>query len=157
VSAAPRSSRGRPRDPDLEERVFDAVIGVYGESGWAGFTLEAVARRARVGREALYRRWVGKAELLAGAVAARAPQLAAVDTGSTTGDLTVLVWAFVVEGALPLVTGSPHLGDRLPSGAFKALVQGGSAVPPAQAAALLLGYAVVLVGAAAVMERRREL
>ena len=77
---------------------------------------------------------------------------------STAGAVgAVLVWAFVIEGALPLVTGSPHLGDRLPSGAFKALVQGGSAVSPAQAAALLLGYAVVLVGAAAVMERRREL
>ena len=95
MSAAPRSSRGRPRDPDLEERVFDAVIGVYGEAGWAGFTLEAVARRARVGREALYRRWAGKAALLAGAVAARAPQLDPVDTGSTTGDLTALVQHFL--------------------------------------------------------------
>ena len=94
MSAAP-STRGRPRDPELEERVFDAVITVYGESGWAGFSLEAVARRARVGREALYRRWTDKAHLLAQAVAARAPQLDPIDTGSTADDLTALAQHFL--------------------------------------------------------------
>ena len=91
--AAP--NRGRPRDPQLQERVFDAVIEVYGEAGWAGFSLEAVARRARVGREALYRRWADKAELLAQAVAARAPRLEPIDTGSTAGDLTALAEHFL--------------------------------------------------------------
>jgi len=76
---------------------------------------------------------------------------------STAGAVgAVLVWAFVIEGVLPAVTGSPHLADRLPSGAFKALLHHG-AVPPASAGALLAAYAVVLVAAAAVMERRREL
>jgi len=77
---------------------------------------------------------------------------------STAGAVgAVLVWAFVIEGVLPAVTGSPHLADRLPSGAFKALLHHGTAVPPATAGALLAVYAVVLVAAAAVMERRREL
>ena len=94
MSAGP-STRGRPRDPEVEGRVFDAVVAVYGESGWAGFSLEAVARRARVGREALYRRWTDKAQLLAQAVAARAPQLEPIDTGSTAGDLTALAQHFL--------------------------------------------------------------
>ena len=89
------STRGRPRDPELAERVFDAVITVYGEAGWAGFSLEAVARRARVGREALYRRWTDKAQLLAQAVAARAPLLEPIDTGTTAGDLTALAQHFL--------------------------------------------------------------
>ena len=77
---------------------------------------------------------------------------------STAGAVgAVLVWAFVIEGVLPAVTTSPHLADRLPSGAFKALLHHGTAVPPATAGALLAVYAVVLVAAAAVMERRREL
>jgi len=95
VTAGSPTSRGRPRDPELQDRVFDAVVEVYGEAGWAGFSLEAVARRARVGREALYRRWADKAELLAAAVAARAPRLERIDTGSTAGDLTALAEHFL--------------------------------------------------------------
>jgi AcrR family transcriptional regulator len=95
VTAGAPSTRGRPRDPELQERVFDAVIEVYADAGWAGFSLEAVARRARVGREALYRRWTDKAQLLAQAVTARAPQLEPVDTGSTVGDLTALARHFL--------------------------------------------------------------
>jgi ABC-2 type transport system permease protein len=77
---------------------------------------------------------------------------------STAGAVgAVLVWAFVIEGALPLVFHAPHLGDRLPSGAFVALLRTGATETPATAAALLVGYAVVLVAAAAIVERRREL
>lgn len=81
---------GRPRDPDLERRVHDAVLEVYWETGWAGFTLDAVARRARVGRAALYRRWETKGALLVDALEARSPLPVPVDTGSVRGDLTEL-------------------------------------------------------------------
>src|SRR3954451_6894721 len=57
-------SRGRPADPDIERRVVAAALMVYGEVGWAGFTLDAVARRAPVGKAALYRRWPTKEALL---------------------------------------------------------------------------------------------
>lgn len=87
--------RGRPRDPSLEGRIFDAVLNVYSATGWSGFTLEAVARSAGVGREALYRRWSGKAELLAAAVHARSPVLDPVDTGTTRGDLEALARHFL--------------------------------------------------------------
>ncbi|MFC4951157.1 TetR/AcrR family transcriptional regulator [Pseudonocardia sp. GCM10023141] len=82
--------RGRPRDPAVESRVHDAVLEVYWETGWAGFTLEAVARRAGVGREALYRRWNSKGELLAAALQARGPLPEPIDTGSVHGDLVEL-------------------------------------------------------------------
>jgi AcrR family transcriptional regulator len=83
-------NRGRPRDPDLERRVHDAVLEVYWETGWAGFTLDAVARRARVGRAALYSRWDSKAALLVEALEVRSPLPVPVDTGSVRGDLTEL-------------------------------------------------------------------
>ncbi|MGW0590086.1 TetR family transcriptional regulator [Streptosporangium sp. NPDC002607] len=51
------TGRGRPPDPDLEARVHAAALDLYGEVGWAGFSLDLVARRARVGKAALYSRW----------------------------------------------------------------------------------------------------
>src|SRR5690606_33038272 len=77
---APRR-RGRPRDADLEDRVFDAVLEVYSETSWRGFTLDAVGRRARVGRAALYRRWSSKDDLLVQALEARSPLPVPIDTG----------------------------------------------------------------------------
>ncbi|MEO6886167.1 MAG: TetR/AcrR family transcriptional regulator [Jatrophihabitantaceae bacterium] len=91
------ATRGRPRDPAVEDKILDATITVYGEHGWSGFTLDAVARSAGVGREALYRRWSGKAELLAAAVAARSPVLGRVDTGNTRHDLEVLARHFLAS------------------------------------------------------------
>jgi len=36
-----------PADPDIERWVIAAALAVYGEAGWAGFTLHRVARRAK--------------------------------------------------------------------------------------------------------------
>lgn len=85
-----RRRRGRPRDADMEARVFDAVLEVYWETSWRGFTFDAVARRARVGRAALYRRWTSKEDLLVAALEARSPLPAPIDTGSVRGDLVEL-------------------------------------------------------------------
>src|SRR5260370_33443705 len=60
--------RGRPADPGIDNRVLTAALTVYGEVGWAGFTLDAVARRAPVGKAALYRRWPTKEDLLLAAL-----------------------------------------------------------------------------------------
>jgi AcrR family transcriptional regulator len=60
--------RGRPADPEIERRVIGAALSVYGEVGWAGFTLDRVARRAPVGKAALYRRWPTREDLLLAAL-----------------------------------------------------------------------------------------
>lgn len=59
---------GRKRDPLIEPRVYDAAIRVYARDGWAGFSFEAIARAARVGKPALYRRWANREELLIAAL-----------------------------------------------------------------------------------------
>lgn len=87
--------RGRPRDPEIDDRVLDAALDVYSAKGWSGFTLDAVARAAGVGREALYRRWESKAALLAQAVHARSPVLEPIDSGDTRADLAALTWHFL--------------------------------------------------------------
>ena len=62
------AGRGRPADPDIERRVLAAARTVYGEVGSAGFSLDRVARRAPVGKAALYRRWPTKDDLLLAAL-----------------------------------------------------------------------------------------
>jgi len=66
--APAHGGRGRPADPDIDHRVLTAALTVYGEVGWAGFTLDAVARRAPAGKAALYRRWPTKEALLLAAL-----------------------------------------------------------------------------------------
>ncbi|MEU6778714.1 TetR/AcrR family transcriptional regulator [Nonomuraea angiospora] len=64
------SGRGRPPDPDLEARVHAAALELYGEVGWAGFSFDVLARRARVGKAALYNRWGSKEKLIVDALTA---------------------------------------------------------------------------------------
>lgn len=78
---------GRPRNPDLEQRVQDAVIELYCEVGWPALTFDAVARRAGVGKSALYLRWPTKERLLLDALASRTIALDLADTGSVREDL----------------------------------------------------------------------
>src|SRR6478609_4606795 len=86
----PRRGRGRPRTPGAEERIIDAALEEYGEHGWAGFTMDGVARRAGVGKSTVYLRWQDKDSLLTEAVSTRSGELGAVDTGSMRGDLIQL-------------------------------------------------------------------
>jgi AcrR family transcriptional regulator len=82
---------GRPRDTD--DRILDAAITEYAERGAAGFTFTGVARRAGVGKSALYLRWPDKDALLTDAVWARSADLEDledVDTGTLAGDLAAL-------------------------------------------------------------------
>jgi AcrR family transcriptional regulator len=81
---------GRPRDPDVDRRVAQAALDLFGDSGWAGFSMEAVARRAGVGKASLYLRWSSKETLLADALTTRLARVADVDTGTLRGDLVEL-------------------------------------------------------------------
>jgi AcrR family transcriptional regulator len=83
-------SPGRPRDPDVDRKIAQAALDLFGEAGWAGFAMEAVARRAGVGKASLYLRWTSKEALLADAVTLRMSVVADVDTGTLRGDLTEL-------------------------------------------------------------------
>jgi AcrR family transcriptional regulator len=79
---------GRPRDPDVDRRIAQAALDVFGEAGWAGFAMETVARRAGVGKASLYLRWSSKEALLTDAVTMRMSRVTDADTGTLHGDLT---------------------------------------------------------------------
>ncbi|MGC9376066.1 TetR/AcrR family transcriptional regulator [Streptomyces sp. MH13] len=76
---------------DVTEAIRAAVIGELVAVGYARMSIEGIARRAGVGKTAVYRRWRSKLHLVLDIVSALAVQgLPAPDTGSLEGDLRLL-------------------------------------------------------------------
>lgn len=63
-----RATRGRPRDPATDAAIFRAAIELFGQGGIERATIERVAKRARVARTTIYRRWSNREELLVQAI-----------------------------------------------------------------------------------------
>jgi AcrR family transcriptional regulator len=70
---APRR-RGRRRDANVDRRILDVARDVYAERGWAGFNFDVVAHQARVSKDAIYRRYPSKIELLLATMARAADE-----------------------------------------------------------------------------------
>ena len=68
VAGTDTPARGRPRDAALDRRIAEAALDVLADRGIAGFTIEAVAQRAGVGKAAIYRRYSGRDDVLAAAL-----------------------------------------------------------------------------------------
>lgn len=89
VPVEPRAHGGRPLDDSRDAVILQAALEVLAEEGYDRLTIEAVAARAHAGKATVYRRWAGKAELVADAVGCVDEDLHGmdVDTGSLRGDL----------------------------------------------------------------------
>lgn len=92
--SASSSPGGRPRDASRDVAIRDATLALMVEVGYDRLSIESVAARAGVSRPTVYRRYAGKAALVAAAVGQReAGVRPAVDTGSLREDLLqVLRW-----------------------------------------------------------------
>jgi len=90
VEVVPRG--GRPRDESREQAILDAAIDLLAEVGYEGMSIEAVAVRAKSSKATIYRRWPGKAELVADAMRRRSEPILEdlPDTGSLRSDLLAL-------------------------------------------------------------------
>ncbi|GHF70243.1 AcrR family transcriptional regulator [Amycolatopsis bartoniae] len=99
------ASGGAVLRQQVTEAITEAAFAELAETGYARTSMEAVARRAGVGKAALYRRWPSKqamlTELIRDKVTATLPPTPA--TGSLRGDLRELLTTF--RGQLT----SPHL------------------------------------------------
>jgi len=62
--AVRRGSIGARRNPASQQAILDATEAILREEGLSGFSIEAVARRARAGKPTIYRWWPSKAALL---------------------------------------------------------------------------------------------
>ncbi|MFC5834105.1 TetR/AcrR family transcriptional regulator [Nonomuraea insulae] len=82
----------------VTEAITEAVLDELSEQGYARLSMEAVAKRAGVGKSALYRRWASKQEMAIAVIAEfSGEQVRVPDTGSLRGDLrasldTVTEW-----------------------------------------------------------------
>lgn len=84
---------------DITVAIRNAVMNELAEVGYGRLSIEAVARRAGVGKTAVYRRWSNKLEMvleIVSDVAGRAVPMP--DTGSFAGDLQLLM--MIVSKAL---------------------------------------------------------
>ncbi|MBM3082265.1 TetR/AcrR family transcriptional regulator [Chelatococcus daeguensis] len=93
-----RTSIGARRNPASEAAVIAAARSLLQEKGYAGFSIDEVARRAGAGKPTIYRWWPTKADLFIAIYQAdKAAAIAMPDTGSLARDLRTLVnalWAF---------------------------------------------------------------
>ena len=110
VIAATTLTPGRPRESRVDDAVREAVITLLGEVGYAGATIGRIARRAGVGRGALYRRWRSKPELVFAAAVHGVALPEPPDGGNLEADLTALahrIWALAgsdaARAAMPAV------------------------------------------------------
>jgi AcrR family transcriptional regulator len=82
---------GRPRDPRLQDALLQAGLEVFLESGYGAASLAEIARRARVGTPAIYRRWPTKADMAIDIFKHVAEPEPIPDTGSIRDDLVTFV------------------------------------------------------------------
>jgi AcrR family transcriptional regulator len=60
--------RGRPPSPTARAQIVEATLELLAERGFQATTIEAIAGRAGVGRNTIYRRWDAKEELIVDAL-----------------------------------------------------------------------------------------
>ncbi len=82
-----RRSIGARRNPDTQEAILDAAEAIVEEEGIAGFSIEAVAKRARAGKPTIYKWWPGRTALLLEVYHRHKPANVHMDTGSVEGDV----------------------------------------------------------------------
>ena len=83
--------RGRAR----EEAILAAAVALVAEIGYERISMDAIAARARASKATIYRKWPGKAPLIAEALRRQAEEATPEipDTGSLRGDLRSAVAA----------------------------------------------------------------
>ena len=92
--AARERPGGRPRNPELDRAILDAVLQLLADEGYERMSIESVAQRAGVGKPTIYRRWPSKAAMVVDAVA----QLAEVaPPPATAGSVRERAYAFIEQ------------------------------------------------------------
>ncbi len=95
-ASSKRRSIGARRNPATEAAVIAAARDLLAERGFAGFSIDEVARRAGAGKPTIYRWWPHRADLLLEVYSAEpAVRVTDPDTGSLSGDLAALARAFL--------------------------------------------------------------
>jgi AcrR family transcriptional regulator len=96
VEAPVQRGRGRVRDAVATAAILDAAMEMLTEKGLAGFTIEGLAARARVGKTTIYRWWPSRGAVALDAfLSAVEPQVPYPDTDDFESALRGQVLALV--------------------------------------------------------------
>ena len=82
---------GRTRNPEIDDAIATATTALLEERGFAGLTIEAIARRAGVARATVYRRWPNLDALLAHVLQGVISDIPIPDRGHVRADLIALL------------------------------------------------------------------
>lgn len=93
-----RASIGARRSPAAEAAILAAARDLLAERGYAGFSIDEVARRAGAGKPTIYRWWPTKADLFVDVYSAdKAATIVQPETGALWSDIlayTRALWTF---------------------------------------------------------------
>jgi len=126
-ATTPGRAPGRPRDPRTDGAILSATLQLLAEDGAHDLRMDDVARRAGVGKAAIYRRYDSKDQLMTAAIATTVSEIKIPDTGSTRGDLLELMrqavavytdptMAGLMPGLIAAVRRSPELAKAFSEG-----------------------------------------
>lgn len=99
-----RSPDPRRRSERARRAIVDAAAELMGEVGYAKLTMEAIAARARVGKQTIYRWWPSKAAVVLDVFTALTGGVAGEplpDTGDLARDMRTVLRATVDEFRVP--------------------------------------------------------
>jgi AcrR family transcriptional regulator len=116
--SSPRTSR---RSESSRLAILDAALAVCREVGYAKLTIEAIAARAGVGKQTIYRWWPSKGAVVLEAFERVAAEVPVPDSGEVVGDVRVLLTRVVELFADPDF--GPHLGALIGEAQFDPHVQ----------------------------------
>ena len=92
---------GRPRSEQAEQAIIEATLDLFGEQGFEGVGVEAVAARAGVGKATIYRRWANKEELLLAALGSMKSPIPELQGVSVRDDLVAMLTVMCADKADP--------------------------------------------------------
>ena len=83
--------QGRPRSIQADRAILKATLELLGEVGYERLSIEAIAKKAKVGKATIYRRYKGKEELVASAIESIREEVVIPDTGNFWDDIDALI------------------------------------------------------------------
>ena len=97
---------GRPRDPQADRAILEAALEELRLNGFGGFTVDAVATRAGVGKATIYRRWPSREDLIFSAASCVVEAQRDPDTGTLRDDLvTFFAASYRAKASAPASAG----------------------------------------------------
>ena len=88
------STRGRPRNPEIDEVVLETTRELLAEVGFAATTVQEISRRSGVHPPAIYRRWPSRRALIEDAAFSGLTELRVEPTGDLRADLAAFLTAY---------------------------------------------------------------